>query len=90
MLRLLATLSPTALLLVGGLVAGLPAAGLAYKAGHWIGHRAGVKDGSAAVVASVETQNREAGEAARRVKTTVDACYDAGGTWRQESGTCDR
>ena len=90
MLRLLATLSPGAVLLIGALGVGLPAGFVGYRAGYWSGHRAGVKYGTSAVVADVQKQNAVAGEAARRVKSTVDACYDRAGVWNHETGTCDR
>lgn len=90
MLRFLGTLSPGVLALGAAILAAAPTGFAAYKVGYWVGHRAGVKAGGDAVVVQVEKQNAKAGEAARRVKGAVDACYDRGGEWRQEDGTCDR
>jgi hypothetical protein len=48
------------------------------------GRRAGAAD----MVAQVEKRNETAGIEARKAKQTVDGCYDAGGTWEQETGRC--
>ena len=90
MLKLLAALSPAALLVSGALAGGLPAAAGAWWVGRALGHRAGFQAGSAAMAAEVERRNAAAAETARRAKRGVDACYDAGGSWNQETGRCDR
>lgn len=46
--------------------------------------------GRAALASEVTKQNHAAGEAARAAKSRIDACDDSGGTWSQETGTCDR
>ena len=75
--------------LTGGLgfVAGLALASVTIGPAQ---HHAGYVEGKAAMVAAVTKQNAVAGEAARRAKSNVDACDDAGGNWSQETGQCDR
>lgn len=50
----------------------------------------GRADGKAAIVAEVSKRNHDAGHAATVAKSRIDACDDVGGTWRQETGTCDK
>lgn len=53
-----------------------------------LAYNEGKKAGAADVVAQVEQRNNAAGAEARAAKQSVDGCYDAGGTWEQETGRC--
>ena len=90
MLRLIGMLSPAALVVIGGTVAGLPLATGGYFVGKWVGWSAGNTAGKAAIVETVNKRNAAAAQVARGARDDIDACFNAGGEWLQEDGRCDR
>ncbi|MHB2205081.1 hypothetical protein [Methylobacterium sp. CM6257] len=88
MLRLLGTLSPTALMVVGAVVAGLPLASGGYFIGKFVARHDGNAAGRAAIVETVNKRNAEAAQVARGAQNDIEACFNAGGEWLQEVGKC--
>lgn len=66
------------------------AAGLTYAVVAPTQYLKGRAAGKAEIVAAVTKQNAEAAGAARQARSTIDACDEAGGTWNQETGRCDK
>ncbi|MCB1476661.1 MAG: hypothetical protein H6883_07295 [Rhodobiaceae bacterium] len=71
------------LIAIGIVVAGVAGSILYY--GH-TRYRAGWDD----AIATVSKMNNEAAAVARKAQSTVDECFDSGGTWNVSTGKCDR
>ena len=64
------------------------AAGLTYAVVAPVKYAAGYSAGKTTMVVAVTRQNSKATAAARQAKSAIDECDEAGGTWKQEDGTC--
>lgn len=89
MLRLIGTLSPATLVLIGAMLAALPLSTGGYFVGKWVGWSDGNAAGKAAIVETVNKRNAEAAKVARGAREDIDACFNAGGEWNVETGKCD-
>lgn len=90
MLRLIGTLSPVTLLAIGGMVAALPLTTAGYYGGKFVGWHSGYDAGKAAIVETVNKRNAAAAQVARGAREDIDRCYNGGGEWMVETGTCER
>ncbi|KNY21641.1 hypothetical protein [Methylobacterium sp. ARG-1] len=90
MLRLIGTLSPITLALLGAMVAALPLSTGGYFVGKFVGWHAGNAAGKAAIVETVNKRNAEAAKVARGARDDIDRCFNIDGEWLQEAGKCDR
>ncbi|MEJ8571210.1 hypothetical protein [Microbaculum marinum] len=57
-------------------------------AGFYLDHRA-YRRGFDTAMSAVAAQNARAADVARRAIGDVDTCFDQGGRWNVETGTCD-
>lgn len=55
---------------------------------HLLQTRAAYNEGFEAALATVETMDRRASDAARDARSAVDACFDMEGTWDAISASC--
>ncbi|SFM82622.1 hypothetical protein [Methylobacterium pseudosasicola] len=90
MLRLIGTLSPVTLLVLGGMIGALPTAGAGYALGKFLGWHAGNAAGKAAIVETVNKRNAEAARVARGARDDIDRCFNIDGEWIQEEGRCSK
>ena len=90
MLRLIGMLSPAALLVIGGTVAGLPLATGGFFAGKVWGRHLGFAEGKTAIVETVNKRNAEAAQVARGARDDIDRCFNIDGEWDQETGSCSK
>ena len=68
-------------LLVLGVVGSLYAGYRVWRHSIWV-------EGRDAALVAVARQNQRAAEAATRVRTSTDRCFDEGGSWDVVTGTC--